>query len=98
MAQEAHACWRFLVSGLVQGVGYRKSVLGFVRSEHLVLKGHVMNLPDGRVEVLAQGSKTELDLLHEFCLKGPPRSRVDRVEITPEAGAGLELPEFDIKI
>lgn len=74
-------CWHFLVSGIVQGVGYRQSVKNFVNDEELEFRGFVRNLADGSVELKVVGSKDDLLLLHEFCLQGPSRSRVDKVEI-----------------
>ena len=50
---------KFWVSGQVQGVGYRYFAVRAARD--LGLKGWVRNLPDGRVELLAEGSKEELD-------------------------------------
>ena len=47
------ACRRFVVSGRVRGVWYRASTRRF--AESLGLSGHALNLPDGRVEVLALG-------------------------------------------
>jgi acylphosphatase len=46
------------VSGRVQTVGYRARVVGLARSSGLV--GFVQNLPDGRVEVVAEGERSEL--------------------------------------
>ena len=40
-------------SGTVQGIGFRYTVLDYAR--RLDLKGRVKNLPDGRVELLAEG-------------------------------------------
>ncbi len=49
------------------------------------------NLPDGRVEVLAQGEKDAVERLVEWCHHGPPTARVTRVEIQYE----LEGEAFD---
>lgn len=69
---------RFLVSGRVQGVGFR----WFTRREavRLGLAGHARNLPDGRVEVVAQGSSEQVEALRKRLESGPALSRVDRVE------------------
>ena len=60
---------RFLVSGRVQGVGYR----AFVRriAESLGVTGHARNLPGGRVEVVASGSLEARDALAEALAEGP---------------------------
>lgn len=67
-----------LISGMVQGVNFRS----FVRSgaRELGLTGWVKNLPDGRVEVLAQGEKSDLDLFLSVCNEGSRWARVDHVE------------------
>ncbi|MEW9571319.1 acylphosphatase [Rhodanobacter sp. Si-c] len=75
---------RFLVGGRVQGVFYRAST----REQALALGllGHARNLPDGRVEVVAEGSAAALDALERWLWQGPPAAQVDAVERT-------ELPE-----
>ncbi len=66
-----------LISGYVQKVGYRQ----FVKKEaiKLGLKGWVKNLPDKKVEVLAVGSKEDLESLIEQCRKGPFLSVVKNI-------------------
>ena len=54
----AMAAYRYLVSGRVQGVGYRYFVLR--EAERLGLAGFARNLPDGRVEVVAEGAEEVL--------------------------------------
>jgi acylphosphatase len=45
-------------SGRVQGVGFRATVCGLARGYDVT--GTVRNLPDGRVELIAEGAKIEL--------------------------------------
>ncbi len=71
---------RFLVSGRVQGVGYRAATRHEARA--LGIHGHARNLPDGRVEVLAHGSEEALAKLESWLWRGPPLARVDAVEAT----------------
>lgn len=71
---------RFLISGHVQGVSYRAATRHEARA--LGLEGHARNLPDGRVEVLAQGSEEALAKLESWLWRGPPLARVDAVEAT----------------
>ena len=71
-----------LVSGRVQGVGYRSFVLDHARG--LGLTGWTRNLPDGRVEVLAQGSDEALDEFARRLRKGPSWARVDAVDASME--------------
>ncbi len=58
-----------LVSGRVQGVGYRAYCANTARSLHIV--GWVRNCFDGRVEVLARASTEDLDTFIELLRKGP---------------------------
>lgn len=70
---------RALVQGQVQGVSFRY----FTRREAsaLGISGFVRNLADGGVELEAQGTKEEVDLLVEAVRGGPPASRVGAVEV-----------------
>lgn len=68
---------RYVVTGRVQGVGYRNFV------EHLANKiaiaGYVRNLSDGSVEVLAMGTQENLFKLRKGLEKGPMMARVSGV-------------------
>jgi acylphosphatase len=57
-----------LVLGFVQGVGFRRFIAKKARD--LGLLGWVRNLPDGRVEILAQGEKSNIKALIEITEKG----------------------------
>ncbi len=73
---------RIYVLGFVQNVGFR----GFVKSNarKLGLRGWVQNLLDGRVEVLAQGPKGEIEKLIKICEKGSIISDVKSVVVNWE--------------
>jgi acylphosphatase len=77
---------RFLVSGRVQGVGFRD----FVRraAGELGLDGWVRNLADGRVEVHAEGGAAELDALAARLRRGPAFARVSGLAAEGAAPAG----------
>lgn len=67
-----------LVSGNVQGVGFRIFVQDRARVDNL--RGWVRNLSDGRVEALAQGSESELSRFVEELKRGPHSlARVDQL-------------------
>ncbi|HXX37251.1 MAG TPA: acylphosphatase [bacterium] len=70
---------RAFVSGRVQGVGFRD----FTRREarRLGLAGYVRNLPDGRVEVLAEGARGTLESLLSVLRDGPPGAWVRGVQV-----------------
>ena len=70
---------RILISGLVQGVFFRREVTRLAR--RLDVTGWVRNLPDGNVEVVAEGDKQKLDELVQFCRIGPSRARVKDVGV-----------------
>jgi acylphosphatase len=76
---------RFLVSGRVQGVGFRYFTIEVAAAE--ALHGWVRNLADGRVEVLAEGDREAIDRLERRLRRGPPAGRVDAVEVFEEAPA-----------
>lgn len=69
--------WRFLVEGKVQGVGFRQGCCR--RAMDLNLSGWVRNLPDGVVEVQAEGSPLALSELRLWCERGPTGARVSLV-------------------
>lgn len=69
-----------IVSGIVQIVMYRSFARG--RAHGLGLVGTVRNLPDGTVEVVAQGSKEKLEKFIEYLHQGSIFSRVDNVEVS----------------
>jgi acylphosphatase len=83
-----------VIKGKVQKVGFRYSVVDFVLSNKLPLVGHVRNLPDGTVHVLAQGDIESLKELHRFCRKGPPRSEVREISENLIPVKILEFSEF----
>ncbi|HET6431063.1 acylphosphatase [Dyella sp.] len=76
---------RFLVSGVVQGVFFRASTRE--QAVALGLSGAALNLPDGRVEVIARGDGAALDQLERWLQQGPPAARVSAVAREPYQGA-----------
>ena len=76
---------RWLVSGRVQGVGFR----WWVGREASAwdLQGWVRNLRDGRVEAVAAGPSATLDALAAALWTGPPTARVDGVKEMPWSGS-----------
>ena len=76
---------RFFVSGRVQGVFFRASTQR--QAERLGLRGWAVNLPDGRVEVLAVGSAAAVQQLGDWLHEGPPTAKVLVVDTTPADAA-----------
>lgn len=76
-----------IVNGRVQGVFYRDSTMR--KARELGLAGYVRNLPDGNVEVVAQGTTAALEDLIRWCRSGPPAAVVTDIQTTygpPEPG------------
>jgi acylphosphatase len=67
-----------MISGDVQGVGYRFFAQR-VAARHQVV-GYVRNLPDGRVEVHAEGTPESIEGFKHDIAAGPQFSRVEQVE------------------
>ena len=84
---------RYVVSGRVQGVGFRY----FVRTQakKMNVRGWVRNLSDGRVEAVATADPEILGIFESSLRSGPPLSAVDGVEVSDEAAA--DFPSFEVK-
>ncbi len=70
---------KILVSGRVQGVYFRLFTQN--KAKHFAIKGSAKNLPDGRVEIIAEAENLAIEKFIKWCHKGPITARVDRVEI-----------------
>jgi acylphosphatase len=87
---------RFIVSGMVQGVGFRWFVARHARA--LGLGGYARNLPDGRVEVVASGGGSEaLTRLEELLRAGPAHAQVDRLDREDDVDETVSDRSFDIR-
>jgi acylphosphatase len=89
-----HAQLRAVVRGHVQGVSFRY----YTQQEalRLGLTGWVRNLPDGTVQVAAEGPRPSLDKFLAFLHFGPSAARVAAVE-PAWAPAGGEFSRFEIR-
>lgn len=79
---------RAVVSGRVQGVGFRMATQA--EAERRGLVGWVRNLDDGRVEFEAEGELGAVDALVAWAHEGPGAARVDGVDAASVALAGGE--------
>jgi acylphosphatase len=78
---------RYFIRGRVQGVGFRYFTEASAGREGL--DGWVRNLPDGGVEVAAEGDAESVDRFERAIRHGPPGARVERVEVFDDVpGAG----------
>jgi len=82
------------VSGRVQGVGYRFFADEAARVEGL--SGWIRNLPDGRVEALAEGDMEAVERFGRQLARGPGGARVDRIDIVEEPPDG-RIRRFEIR-
>jgi acylphosphatase len=84
---------RYVVSGRVQGVGFR----WFVEREaaQIGVTGWVRNTQDGDVEIMATGSREQHSSLRQKLQEGPRASRVD--EVSESNAPFLEAPSFRIE-
>lgn len=80
MAPTEQARLHAIVTGRVQGVGYRYFVLDV--AQELALRGTVRNLRGGGVEVVAEGDRAALERLAAALRQGPPSARVTNVQLS----------------
>jgi len=81
------------VSGRVQGVGFRYFTEDVARREGV--RGWVENLPDGRVEVAADGDAESIERFEQSIRHGPRGARVDTFEVVDDVpgdhGSGFSV-------
>ncbi|RIK99986.1 MAG: acylphosphatase [Proteobacteria bacterium] len=83
---------RIVVHGRVQGVWFRDSTERQARA--LGVAGWVRNRRDGTVEAVFEGDARAVERAVAYCRQGPPRARVERVDVRdepPEGIAGFEI-------
>ncbi len=93
MCAEGTVRARVLVSGLVQGVGYRAFAQKAAGRLHLL--GGVRNLSDGRVEVVAEGPRGTVEELLVLLRQGPPLSHVSDIQVQWHEPTG-EYADFSV--
>ncbi len=90
---EANQRLHAIVTGHVQGVSFRYYTAHHARELGIV--GWVRNLPDGTVEVMAEGPPKRLSALLQFLHQGPPAAHVYNVKILWQA-ASDQFDDFHI--
>lgn len=78
MEEKPMEAWRFTISGRVQRVCFRASTAR--EAARLGIRGHAINLADGRVEVLAIGTAPAVEELSRWLHHGPPSAEVSGVQ------------------
>lgn len=86
-------CRHVLVSGRVQGVGFRWSTRE--AAQRLGLAGWVRNTPDDKVEVWIEGEATAVGAMLAWLRRGPSAAHVTDVEVGERAASGLTA--FDVR-
>jgi acylphosphatase len=82
-----------VVAGRVQGVWFRDSVRRIAEARDV--SGWARNLPDGTVEVWAEGTLDAVQAVVDYCREGPPRAVVEGVRVDRVAPAGMD--RFDVR-
>lgn len=83
---------RVIVTGLVQGVGFRYWTRR--EAQRLGLSGYVRNTASGRVEAEIEGDERTVADLVDTLHTGPPHARVESVSVTEIPAAGTD--EFTV--
>lgn len=94
MIAEDLARLHLIVCGRVQGVFFRAAAASQARA--LGIKGFARNRPDGTVEVTAEGTRPNLELLLAWAHLGPPHARVDAVSAKWSEFRG-EFTDFSVR-
>ena len=87
--------YRFLISGRVQGVFYRKSVSQSLMKKQF--KGYIQNLPDGTVEVVAEVFDDDFDTFMQILKEGSPLSSVENISYEIIDDAEFNTDGFEIR-
>jgi acylphosphatase len=90
---EQRTARRVVVHGRVQGVFFRDSCRQEAESEGVA--GWVSNEPDGSVSACFEGAPEAVERMVAWCRGGPPRARVDRVDVNQAAPTGTE--DFQVR-
>jgi acylphosphatase len=87
-------CKRLVVHGSVQGVGFRFAARE--AATECSVTGWVRNLPDGTVEIVAQGSPQAVARITAWAHRGPPYAAVERVDVET-LERPVDLDGFEIR-
>lgn len=82
------------ITGLVQGVFFRARTKD--QADKLGVYGWVKNLYDGRVEVVCEGEKNDVENLINWCRQGPKEANVSDINVSYEESTN-KFSSFDIR-
>ncbi len=83
---------RLLISGVVQGVGFRYAMTAQARL--LGVTGWVRNLRDGRVEAWVAGDPEQIEAMLAWSRIGPAGGSVDKLVVEPAVG---DFQDFELR-
>ena len=92
---DAESVFRLQIFGVVQGVGYRWSMVEEAR--RLGVRGGVRNRRDGSVEAIVAGPRNAVDQIIDWARKGPPSAAVTRVDVLTGEGNFESFEEWATK-
>lgn len=84
--------YHVLISGKVQGVGYRMSVLQAANKFNL--KGWVRNLPDGSVEAIFEGNLINTEQIIRWCRQGNSTAVVENIVVEQQMPEAIQTFEI----
>jgi len=84
-----------LITGLVQGVGYRASFEAQARA--LKLSGWVRNRTDGSVEAVVRGDASAMETIISWAQLGPPAAQVREMIASDMDDAAVESNGFEVR-
>ena len=90
MSQKNIETYNLLLSGRVQGVGFR--YFAEVRASRYNIKGYVRNIYDNKVEIVCQGDPDNLDKFIIEVKNGPSFSHITNVEMEEI----IDAPVYDV--
>jgi acylphosphatase len=83
-----------IVQGLVQGVGYR--FFAVEQAKNFNVQGYAKNLPNGNVEIIAEGGEGAIKGFIEQLRIGPPSAQISAVDVE-WTDSEFGFTEFDIR-
>ncbi len=86
-------CIHLIISGRVQGVFFRDNTRR--KAKELGLTGYAKNLPDGTVEVVAEGNENKIEEFVGFIREGPGIAKIEGIKIKHKEPENFD--GFDIK-
>ena len=88
---------KLTIHGRVQGVGYRYSIIEQIEDNQTLVKGYVYNMPNGSVEIIAQGDIETLKDIRRFASQGSAKCVVREIEEVIQEIPAAEYDSFDIR-